>query len=143
MTDSLQERYTVERARKPWIVIENNGAARPPGIYHFDSREEMRCAAAWQKTHGANFSKTAGQSEQAAGPSLPCKPPKVLRPQPGRRPRFRLLANVYSTRRYIGVGSTVAITEDVQLGFGGPLPAAHGHWVKSKNPSAPAVKREE
>jgi hypothetical protein len=37
--------YTVNRTPKPWIVLENNGAARSPGIYHFDSREEAEAFA--------------------------------------------------------------------------------------------------
>jgi hypothetical protein len=37
--------YTVSRTPKPWIVVENNGAAWPPGIYHFDSREEAESFA--------------------------------------------------------------------------------------------------
>ena len=52
MTDSLQERYTVERARKPWIVMENNGAAWPPRIHHFDSRE---AAEAYAKAEQASW----------------------------------------------------------------------------------------
>jgi hypothetical protein len=50
MTDVYMERYTVERARKPWIVIENNGAARPPRIHHFDTREAAAAFAKAEQT---------------------------------------------------------------------------------------------
>jgi hypothetical protein len=82
---------------------------------------------------------------------------------------------VYSTRRYTGAGSTVAITEESNQGLtsslrsrsciidgevvchacklglegivskrlGSPYRSGRSrHWVKSKNPAAPAVKRE-
>jgi hypothetical protein len=44
-TSLCTERYTVERVRKPWIVVENNGAARPPRIHHFDTREAAEAFA--------------------------------------------------------------------------------------------------
>ena len=42
--------YTVEHTPKPWIVVENNGAAWPPGIYHFDRREEAEAFAKAEQT---------------------------------------------------------------------------------------------